>query len=182
MRNQDSAVLNKIVSNYSEYNKSSNSFWTTEREDAFTTGSNFYGYYDAADHSDIRDNVKKARYDTSENYYASIDDWKSANNRYYSTSQTIKNTTILFVEGQRRCAYESTVDVSKPSEEYFPYSADTDGLLAPVYGTTSTQSKLTGAVISLPKKDGTRVSGFYDNHTTVSGASGFLIENDPYVP
>lgn len=182
MRNQDSAVLNKIVSNYSEYNKSSNSFWTTEREDAFTTGSNFYGYYDAADHSNVRDSVKKARYDTSENFYTSIDDWKSANNRYYSTGQTIKNTTILFVEGQRRCNYESTVDVSKPTEQYFPYSADTDGLLAPVYGTTSPQTKLTGAVISLPKKDGTRVSGFYDNHTTVSGSSGFLIENDPYVP
>ena len=182
MRTEDQAVLEKIISNFASYNRNPNNFWTQERLDAFTTGSNYYGFYNLSEHSDTRDNVKKARYDQTVTYYDSIDDWKSANERYYLTNQAITNTTILFLEGQRRCSYESTNDVSKPTEQYFPYSADTDGLLAPVYGTTSIQSKLTGAVISLPKKDGTRVTGFYANHTTVSGRPQFVIEASPYVP
>jgi hypothetical protein len=41
---------------------------------------------------------------------------------------------------------------------------------------------LTGAELALPKRDGTRTFGFYDSHTTVSGASTFVINANPYVP
>lgn len=182
MRLEDEAVLTKIINNYIDYNADPTSFWDATRTDAFTIGTNFYGYYNNTDYSDTRNEVDKARYDNTANFYLDEQAWRTSNGNYFRSNEEIKNTTILFVEGEKRCSYESTTNTSVPSYEYFPYSADTDGLLAPVFGTTSTESALTGAVLALPKRDGTRTFGFYDSHTTVGGASTFAIGTNPYVP
>lgn len=179
MRQEDSAVLEDVISNYCEFNlNGENTFWTEEREESFEDA--FFHHIEAGlEVNETRDTATKNLVDTDP-YYNDISDWKTENNNYYRMSDSKNlNTTILFVEGRRDTDYGSRTDIDALTKTYLPYGGG--GLKMPYVQSTSVNQAATGAKISLPLKTG-RTTSFYNNHTSIaSGGSAFATSN-AYVP
>lgn len=179
MRQEDSDVLEDVISNYCEFNlNGENAFWTEEREDSF--GDAFFHHIEAGlEINETRDTATKNLVDTDP-YYNDITDWKTENNNYYRMSESKNlNTTILFVEGGRDTDYGSRADVDALTKTYLPHGGG--GLKMPYVQSTSVNWAATGAKISLPLKTG-RTTSFYNNHTSIASGGPMFATLIDYVP
>jgi hypothetical protein len=182
MRAEDSEVLESILTNFYDYNMfGSQVFWTQEKEDTFED-SYFHHIESGVEINETRDGATKNLVDTSL-VYDDIDDWKTANNSYYTMSESKNlNTTILFIEGTRDTDYVTKNNVDALTKSYFPYGGEaTDGFVMPYVEGTSVNKASTGAKISLPLKTG-RVTSFYDNHTSILSGGPVLATLIKWVP
>lgn len=188
LKTSDGEVLREIIDNFLAFNDSSDdsqhsAFWR-DRDSYFTTGSHFYGIENGVSKSGIRSEIKKARWDTSQNYYTDIDAWRDENKDYFKapSGKEINKYTLLMVEGARECSYTESKDYMDEgnTRTYFPPSngGTVDGLIAPLWAKTAAgaQQAQTGAVISIPNRRGDRFTSFYDNHTSFTESS-----TQPYI-
>ena len=179
MRQQDEIVLRKILENFYEYRtlEQREDFWTTSREGRFNSPAFYCGESNGQTYSDTREMAEKNLYakvnSIDDKAYIDIDAWKDSNWDYYKPQLNdpaeIDDTTILFVEGDRVVNYDAWDQSSAQRREYFPYDGNnTDGLKCSVFQNSGVRSCNTGAVISLPTKQG-RATSFYDKHATIDG-------------
>lgn len=183
MRAEDEVILNKILTNFEEYNNDAEHFWTTTREDRFASPPFYYAQPSGeSPRTAVRQDAPKQLYDQTEKAYETISDWENENKNYFKTAHPIEDTTILFVEGHRKTNYTTRMDSDAGHEYYFPYDGeDTDGLTSALCENHAVLSTNTGAMISIPTKQG-RVTSFYPNHLSIDGIGTAVHTSIHYTP
>ena len=173
MRSEDELVLLKVLNNYLDYKSDATSFWTQAREDKYSNGTYFFSLGTTPSQTEVnysRNNVPISIGNQALAYPA-IGDWKTVAESYYNTG-TVNNTTIVFLEGQRDCDYINDNRPDVTGVTYFPYDStftdninNTDGLPSSYSRSGAVSECNTGAVLSLPYKNG-RTNSFYP-HTSI---------------
>lgn len=186
MRTEDEIVLLKVLNNYLDYKADASSFWTQDREDKYTNGTYFFSLGTTPLQTEVNyaRNAVPTSIGDATLVYPTLNDWKTATDAYFNRG-TINNSTIIFLEGQRDCSYVNDTRPNITNEIYFPYDPtfignvnDTDGLPSSYSKSGFVSVCNTGAVLSLPHKNG-RTNSFYA-HTSILQNHGIEITTNPW--